>query len=80
MKASCKKIVKRLPEYIEDGLGAKEYRQLSAHVRTCKHCGIVSNYVHKTMQMYADRRLLEMEPGLMQSVPVVPHILPRYAK
>jgi len=74
MKTTCKEVVRRLPEYIEGGLDAKQFRQLSAHVRSCKHCGIVSNSVRDTMKIYADRRLLEMEPGLMQSIPVIPHI------
>lgn len=74
MRASCKDIVRRLPDYIEEGLDAKEFRRLSAHVRSCKHCGVVSSSVRDTMKIYADRRLLEMDPGLMQSVPVVPHI------
>ena len=73
MKASCKEIVRRLPEFIEDGLDAKQYRKLSAHVRSCRHCGKVSNSVRHTMEIYADRKLMEMDPGLVQSVPFVPH-------
>jgi hypothetical protein len=73
MKISCKKIVRSLPAYIEGGLDTRQYRQLSAHVQSCKHCGIVSDSVHKTMAMYADKRLLDREPGLVQSVPFVPH-------
>ena len=74
MKAACKDMIRRLPEYIEDGINAKQYRKLSAHVRTCKHCGAVSNSVRNTMKIYADRKLQELDPGLMQSVPVIPHI------
>ena len=74
MKASCKEIVRRLPEYIERGIDSKQYRQLSAHVRTCKHCGIVSSTVRDTMNIYADRKLLVMDPGLVHSVPIIPHI------
>jgi Putative zinc-finger len=74
MKLSCKQIVRRLPGYIEGGLDDRQYRQLSAHVRRCKHCGIVSDSVRHTMAIYEDRTLLEFEPGLVQSVPVTPHI------
>ena len=74
MKLSCKQIVRRLPDYIEGGLDTHQYRQLTAHVRNCKHCGIVSDSVRHTMAIYEDRKLLEFEPGLVQSVPVVPHI------
>ena len=73
MKISCKQIVRKLPAYIEGGLDAQQYRQLSAHVRSCKHCGIVSNSVKNTMAIYEDRTLLGFEPGLVQSVPVTPH-------
>jgi len=74
MKLSCKQIVRRLPEYIEGGLDARQYRQLNAHVRQCKSCGIVSESVRNTMAIYEDRTLLGFEPGLVQSVPVTPHI------
>jgi len=74
MKLSCKEIVRRLPSYIEGGLDRRQYRQLTAHVRSCKRCGIVSDSVRHTMAIYEDRKLLELEPGLTQSVPVVPHI------
>jgi hypothetical protein len=74
MKLSCKQIVRKLPAYIESGLDAQQYRQLDAHVRTCKSCGIVSESVRHTMAIYEDRTLLEFEPGLVQSVPVTPHI------
>jgi len=74
MKLSCKQIVRRLPAYIESGLDTQQFRQLAAHVRSCKHCGIVSDSVRHTMSIYEDRKLLEFEPGLTQSVPVVPHI------
>ena len=74
MKLSCKQIVRRLPAYIEGGLDAQQYRQLNAHVRSCKSCGIVSESVRHTMAIYEDRKLLEFEPGLVQSVPVTPHI------
>jgi len=80
MKLSCKQIVRKLPAYIEGGLDAHQYRQLSAHVKTCKHCGIVSDSVKNTMAIYADRKLLDFEPGLMQSVPVIPHVEPKFAK
>jgi hypothetical protein len=73
MKISCKQIVRRLPDYIEGGLDTKQYRQLAAHVNTCKNCEIVSDSVRKTMAIYADRTLLAREPGLVQSVPVTPH-------
>jgi hypothetical protein len=73
MKATCKQIVRNLPAYIEDGANAREYRKLFAHVQSCKTCGIVSDSVRRTMAMYADRRFLDHEPGLVQSVPVVPH-------
>jgi len=79
MKLSCKQIVRKLPAYIEGGLDAQQYRQLSAHVKSCKHCGIVSNSVKDTMAIYADRKL-DFEPGLVQSVPVVPHFTPKFAK
>ena len=74
MKISCKQIVRRLPEYIEGGLDSQEYRQLSAHVKSCRHCGIVSDSVRHTMAIYEDRKVLEFEPGLVQSVPVTPHL------
>ncbi len=74
MKASCREMVRRLPDYIEGGLDARQYRQLSAHVRTCKHCGIVSSSVRHTMKIYADRKLLDLDPGLMQSIPIIPHV------
>jgi len=32
------------------------------------------------MAIYADRKLLDFEPGLMQSVPVIPHVEPKFAK
>lgn len=74
MKLSCKQLVRKLPAYIEGGLDARQYRQLDAHVRSCKSCGIVSESVRHTMAIYEDRKLLEFEPGLVQSVPVTPHI------
>ena len=74
MKLSCKQIVRRLPEYNEGGLDAQQYKQLSAHVKTCRHCGVVSDSVRHTMAIYEDRKLLEFEPGLTQSVPMTPHI------
>jgi len=74
MKLSCKQIVRRLPAYIERGLDNQQFRQLKAHVSNCKHCGIVADSVRHTMAIYADRKLLGLEPGLTQSVPVVPHI------
>lgn len=74
MKLSCKQIVRKLPAYIEDGLDARQYRQLSAHVKNCRQCGIVSNSVRQTMAIYEDRKLLGLEPGLTQSVPMTPHI------
>jgi Putative zinc-finger len=74
MRLSCKQIVSKLPAYIEGGLDARQYRQLDAHVRSCKSCGIVSESVRHTMAIYEDRTLLEFEPGLVQSVPVTPHI------
>ncbi|HKO03215.1 MAG TPA: zf-HC2 domain-containing protein [Candidatus Acidoferrales bacterium] len=74
MKLSCKQIVRRLPAYIEGGLDAEQYRQLDSHVRHCKSCGVVSESVRHTMAIYEDRTLLEFEPGLVQSVPVTPHI------
>jgi putative zinc finger protein len=74
MKLSCKQIVRKLPAYIEGGLDARQYRQLDAHVRNCKSCGIVSESVRHTMAIYEDRKLFEFEPGLVQSVPVTPHI------
>ena len=74
MKLSCKQIVRRLPEYIEGGLDAQQYRQLSAHVKNCRHCGIVSDSVRHTMAIYEDRKVLELEHGLTQSVPVTPHV------
>jgi hypothetical protein len=74
MKLSCKQIVRRLPAYIEGGLDPQQYRQLKAHMSNCKHCGIVSDSVRHTMAIYEDRKLLDFEPGLTQSVPVIPHI------
>jgi hypothetical protein len=74
MKLSCKQIVRRLPAYIEGGLDAQQYRQLSAHMKSCRKCGIVSDSVRHTMAIYADRKLLGLEPGLTQSVPMTPHV------
>jgi Putative zinc-finger len=73
MKISCKQIVRRLPEYIEGGLDAQQYQQLSAHMKSCRQCGIVSDSVRHTMAIYEDRKVLGFEPGLVQSVPVTPH-------
>jgi len=74
MKLSCKQIVRRLPEYIEGEIDAQQYRQLSAHVKNCRHCGVVSDSVRNTMAIYQDRKVLELEPGLTQSVPMTPHV------
>ncbi|HUJ39760.1 MAG TPA: zf-HC2 domain-containing protein [Candidatus Acidoferrales bacterium] len=74
MKLSCKQIARRLPAYIEGEIDAKQYRQLSAHVKSCRHCGIVSDSVRHTMAIYQDRKVLELEPGLTQSVPMTPHV------
>lgn len=63
---NCSKFFVELTDLLDEALDVDLRRELDAHMAACPHCKVVYVTTRKTIQIYRDHQLYDMEPELRQ--------------
>jgi hypothetical protein len=64
----CSKFLVELTDLLDEVLDDDLRRELDAHMALCPHCKVVYVTTRKTIQIYQDHQLYDMEPELRQKL------------
>ncbi|HZR56316.1 MAG TPA: zf-HC2 domain-containing protein [Terriglobales bacterium] len=66
MGISCQEVWREVSNYLEDNLDPVLRATIEEHLQRCKHCTAVIDGTRNVVQLYGDRRMLEVPLGFSQ--------------
>jgi hypothetical protein len=66
MGINCQEVWREVSNYLEDDLDPAFRATIEEHLRGCKHCTAVMDGTRNVIQLYGDRRMMEVPLGFSQ--------------
>jgi anti-sigma factor RsiW len=63
---NCSEFMVELTDLLDDQLDVELRRELDVHMSGCDHCKVVFVTTRKTIQIYRNHELFELEPALQE--------------
>ncbi len=63
MEISCRKVIRELSTFIDQGVGAELRVQLEEHLARCRHCSAIYDGTRNVIRLVGDDRVFELSAG-----------------